>query len=103
MVDYIPVTNTEVNCVMLYLMASLDDHKGPDDKEAHNGAKKFCSKRQPCDVLTWSKAKNPECTEKLGFCPSNSPPNVLCPSANLLINREPLKDIVPDGGLEWRY
>ena len=29
-----------------------------------NGAKKLCSKKQPCDGLTWSKTKTPEGTEK---------------------------------------
>ena len=31
MVNYFPITNTEVDCVMLYLIVSLDDHQGHEN------------------------------------------------------------------------
>lgn len=31
-VNYNPITNTELDWVMLYLIVSLDDHQGHDDK-----------------------------------------------------------------------
>lgn len=32
MVNYIPITNTELDLMILYLIVSLDNHQGHDDK-----------------------------------------------------------------------
>lgn len=102
---------TQKWCVALYLMASLDDHKGPDDqiifdqRSSHNGARELCSQKANIVILTWSKTKNPELAQRnwiLSFKqsllmyrgPSNNPFDK---------QRATQRHQGPDGGLEWRY
>lgn len=66
----IPVTNTELNWLVLYLTVFLDDHQEHGDslplKAALNGAKKWCSNRQLCDGPAWPKTKNAQYREIMG-------------------------------------
>lgn len=106
MVNYFLITNMELDCVMLYIMVSLDDHQGREhvtqSRPLLMGPRNFA----PVDnfvIGQLSPRLKIQSLQRHGWilCPSTIC-LMSCPSASLLIDLCGFrsKDIVPGGSLE---